>query len=212
MLPRIREYVAKYNTPEKFLKRVSLYFPTGSGEFKLIEKACLEMWRDFAVKGAMRKGGDVYAVHPLAVAIICLEHLRRRDDANLIVAALLHDNVEDLKSLGWTFERVASEYNDDVSDLVYWNTKPDAELLDGDKREVDKLYYERLRYAPRRAVYVRLVDRLHNLLTLSAMPLDNQKAKVLETWMHYLPVAEKHTILIHELEFAMMEAKLRWDK
>ncbi len=211
MLPRIREHVAKYNIPEKFLKRVGLYFPTGSAEFKLIEKACLEMWRDFNAKNLRRVGGDLYAVHPLAVAVICLEYLRIRD-ANIIVAALLHDNVEDLQSFGWSFERITNDYNDDVSDLVHWNTKPDADLFDGNKQEVDRFHYERLRRAPRRAIAVRLPDRLHNLLTLSAMPLDKQKGKVLETRMHYLPVAEKHIILIHEIEFAMKEAELRWDK
>jgi (p)ppGpp synthase/HD superfamily hydrolase len=209
MLPRIREYIAKYSTPEKFLKRLGLYFPSGSDEFKLIEKACFEMVRDFEIQGVRREGGGPYFTHPLAVAIICLEHLRIRD-ANIIAAALLHDNVEDLKNLGWTFVRISTEYNQDVSELVCWNTKPDPALYEGDKRECDKMYYENLRRAPRRAVLIRFSDRLHNLLTLSVMPEAKQKAKVLETRAHYLPVAEKHIILIHELEFAIREMEMRW--
>jgi (p)ppGpp synthase/HD superfamily hydrolase len=206
MLQRIRDLIEKYRTKERFMVRVAFHFPKLGSEYQLIERAFDETCRDFGRAGITRDGGLPYVSHPLAVAVIVLEYCRQRDAA-MICAALLHDNLEDLEQYGWTYEYIQNVYGVEVAELVWWNTKPALELFDGDRVERDKVHHERLRRAPRLAVCIKLSDRLHNLMTLKVHTLERQQRKIAETYDHYLHYAEQHTILIHELEFVLKEAK-----
>jgi lysyl-tRNA synthetase class 2 len=135
-----------------------------------------------------------YFGHPEAVAIILLEYLRVRD-ANVIASAILHDNVEDLPHLGWSNEYIRKEYNQDIAELVWWVTKFDLADFGGNKKERDAMYHVHLRSAPRRAIMIKLADRLHNIMTLWAHDIEKQRRKIQETLHFYLPRAEEHTIL-----------------
>jgi len=205
MLERIKEFIGKYSSEECFFERIKLYFPEWSPEYKMIARAYAETIRDFRHK--LRDGGTPYFEHPLAVAIILLEYLRCRD-ANIIVAAILHDNAEDLKYLGWTFEYIANSYREPVVEIVWWVTKPPLEDYNGDKEKRDRMYHQRFSKAPRSAVFVKLADRLHNLLTLMAHDKDRRMLKIQETRSFYFPLAEEHTVLIHELEEAVSEIEV----
>ncbi len=80
------------------------------------------------------------------------------------------------------------------------------------KIERDALYHVHLRNAPRRAIMIKLADRLHNIMTLWAHDVEKQRRKIQETRLFYLPLAEQHTILIHEIESAMKKVEKSWEK
>ena len=207
MLQKIRALIERYKTRDEFFKRLRLYFLTGSTGYNLIEKAYDETMRDF--ENIKRDGGSPYFGHPEAVAIILLEYLRIRDP-HVITAAILHDNVEDLPHHGWNNEYIRNAYNQDIAELVWWVTKFDIADFSGNKKERDAMYHVHLRSAPRRAIMIKLADRLHNIMTLWAHDTEKQRRKIQETLHFYLPRAEQHTILIHELESAIEEVEKTW--
>ena len=126
----------------------------------------------------------------------------------LNVAAQLHDIVEDCPE--WTFDRVLQVYNEEVALLVVWLTIWDDPSIP--KEERIRIYHERFRFAPREFFLIKLADRLHNLITLWACPLEKRIRKVRETRAYYLLWAEEHCILIHELEEAIEEVEAAIEK
>ena len=202
----IRGYLAKYLDRAAFFAIVARYFSKYSSEYALIEKAYVTAKREFRDKVRDQEGVR-YFEHLRGVALILMLHLRVRD-VNVIVAALLHDIMEDIH--GWTEDRLALEFNPDVAMLVFGVTKPDVSYYGGDKNARDRDYHLKLNMADRRTILIKLADRMHNLLTLWATTEEKQKRKVRETQDFYLPIAEKHTVLIHELEAAIAEIMDSW--
>ncbi|QQR65244.1 bifunctional (p)ppGpp synthetase/guanosine-3',5'-bis(diphosphate) 3'-pyrophosphohydrolase [Candidatus Kaiserbacteria bacterium] len=198
-----------YQSKDEFFRRLRLYFLKGSIGYSLIEKAYDETMCAF--EDIKRDGGSPYFGHPEAVAIILLEHLRIRDP-HVIAAAILHDNVEDLPHLGWNDEYIQFAYNKDIAELVWWVTKFDIVDFGGDKKKRNALYHVHLQSAPRRPIMIKLADRLHNIMTLWAHETEKQQRKIQETYDFYIPLAEEHTILIHELECAIREVEKSWNK
>ena len=209
MLESIRNLIFMYQSKDAFFRRLRMYFLKGSTGYILIEKAYNETMCAF--ENIKRDGGSPYFGHPEAVAIILLEHLRIRDP-NVIVAAILHDNLEDLPHLGWSNEYIQSAYNEDVAELVWWVTKFDITDFGGDKKKRNAHYHVHLQSAPRRAIIIKLADRLHNIMTLWDCDKKKQERKIQETWDFYIPRAEEHTVLIHELECAVREVERKWTK
>lgn len=205
MLERIRTLILENRGRDSFFKIIGRHFPKVSKEFLLIERAYDVASLAFSEK--YRESGEQYSEHLLSVAIIDVEYLRVRD-ANIIASALLHDIIEDIP--GWSQERLALELNPGVSEHVWWVTKPDIAEYAGDKEARNHAYHQRLSDAPRDAMKVKLADRLHNMITLWSTNEDKQRRKVRETQDFYLPLAEKHIILIHELEDAVREVMSSW--
>jgi GTP pyrophosphokinase len=186
---------------ESFFKRIALIYPESDYRYLEIDKA-YRLMKD-AFHGEFREDGQRYFEHLRAVALIAIEYLRIRDH-HLIIAGLCHDVVEDIKY--WSIERVRREFGNEVAYLVDYMTKPSkAEFPD--KSERDHVYHSRFRSAPRRFFLLKLPDRLHNVLTLDGCPPEKRERKLLETENHYLPYAEEHLILLHELEEAVELAK-----
>jgi GTP pyrophosphokinase len=131
-------------------------------------------------------------------------------DANIIAAALLHDIVEDIQN--WSQDRVTTEFNQAVGELVWWVSKPSLTLFKGDKEARNRMYHQNLTRAPRAALLIKLADRLHNLLTMWGCDEEKQRRKVVETQDFYLPLAEKEFALIHELEAAINELTASWNE
>lgn len=161
MLGRVRQLLKTHVDRDHFFRLVARRFPEHSVEYQLIVKA-YDTAKD-AFRGRTREGnGERYFEHLRAVALIVMEYLRV-SDANVIAAALLHDLPEDI--VGWGQDRMAREFNAEVAQYVWWVTKP--ELEDGEsKEERNRRYHENLRRAPRKALIVKLADRLHNLLDM----------------------------------------------
>jgi GTP pyrophosphokinase len=177
-----------------FFDRVAEIFPANDLRYRLIERA-YDTAED-AFRGKLRDGGDRYFEHLRATTLIAVAYLRIRDP-DVIAALLLHDIVEDIE--GWTYTRLAQEFNQNISDLVWWVTKPKLARFKS-KKEMERKYHRNLRDAPRMAVLIKLCDRLHNLMTIWAQDPERIARKVDETHDFIMPLAEMHQLLIHEIE------------
>jgi GTP pyrophosphokinase len=178
---------------ESFFRRIALFYPKSDPRYIDIERA-YNTAKD-AFRGIDREGGERYFEHIRAVALILIDYLRVKDH-HLIIAALLHDIVEDIPS--WNVDRVRVEFGDYVAYLVDYMTKPSKDEYP-DKEEREFVYHFRFKSAPREFFLLKLSDRLHNLLTLGYCTPEKISRKLRETEDHYIHYAETHFILYHEL-------------
>lgn len=139
-----------------------------------------------AHKGQMRKGGDPYIVHPIAVAKIVAQELEL--GANAVCAAFLHDVVEDTP---YTIEDIRNLFGDDITFLVDVVTKRKKAnyayslQVDNFKQMLDSVDYDI------RALMIKLADRLNNMRTLESMPASKQMKIAGETDFFYAPLANR---------------------
>ncbi|CUT17271.1 MULTISPECIES: RelA/SpoT family protein [Candidatus Ichthyocystis] len=139
-----------------------------------------------AHQGQKRKSGEPYVTHPVAVAeVLC----RWRLDHQAIAAAILHDVIEDT---GATFEQIRSLFGLSVAELVDGVSKiTRITIATKDKRAENfgKMLLAMAR--DMRVIMIKLADRLHNMRTLSAMPLVKRKSIAKETMEIYAPIAHR---------------------
>lgn len=140
----------------------------------------------FAHKDQLRKSGEPYISHPVAVARIVAEELEL--GANPVMAAFLHDVVEDCP---YTIDDIREGFGDDVAFLVGVVTKQKKAKYDQSK-QVDNFrqILSSVQYDVR-AILVKLADRLHNMRTLSSMRPDKQMKIASETDYFYAPLANR---------------------
>lgn len=151
-----------------------------------------------AHSGQYRKGGDPYITHPLAVTTILAGW---RMDIQALVAALLHDVMEDTSV---TRVQLAHEFGAAVADLVDGVTKLDKLHFENKAQAQAENFRKMLLAMARdiRVVLIKLADRLHNMRTLEAMS-DEQKQRIAtETLDIYAPIANRLGLngLYHELQ------------
>ena len=175
------------------LKIADLGPPTDEG--LLMIKKALGL-ADTEFDGMFRDGGELYLQHLICTALILIEYLRCRDP-DLICAALLHDLLEDKKD--WNFERLKDEFNTQVAELVWWNTR-EKPKRGQTKEDAERAFHTKLRAAPREAIMIRLPERLHNLMTLWHRSAARNRRKISETKDFYLPLAERHNLMIYAIE------------
>ena len=139
-----------------------------------------------AHKEQRRKTGEPYIIHPIAVARIVAEEMGL--GANPVIAAFLHDVVEDCP---YTIEDIRERFGDDVAFLVDVVTKRKKDKYDRSK-QVDNFrqILSSVQYDVR-AILVKLADRLHNMRTLSSMRADKQMKIASETDFFYAPLANR---------------------
>ncbi|HET7610295.1 MAG TPA: bifunctional (p)ppGpp synthetase/guanosine-3',5'-bis(diphosphate) 3'-pyrophosphohydrolase [Rhodanobacteraceae bacterium] len=134
-----------------------------------------------------RKSGEPYITHPLAVASI-LAGLRL--DAETIIAAILHDTLEDT---GLTRVQLEGGFGTTVAELVDGVTKLErvdfASRLEADAESFRKMLLAMARDL--RVILIKLADRLHNMRTLSAMAPDARRRIARETLEIYAPIAAR---------------------
>src|SRR4051812_47058680 len=125
----------------------------------------------------VRKSGEAYISHPLAVATIVAG--LGLDDIT-VAAALLHDAVEDT---GVSLQDVERDFGPDVAALVDGVTKLERVKFDSKEQQQAATMRKMLLAMARdlRVVIIKLADRLHNMRTLAAMPLARQQAIAQET-------------------------------
>lgn len=208
MLKMIRGFFDEYPDREAFFVIIRRFFSQFSPEYALIKKA-YDTAKDAFRHEERDEKGVRYFEHLRAVTLILILYLRVRD-ADVIVASLLHDIIEDIK--GWTEERLAFEFNPRVALLVFSVTKQNLADYNGDKEARNRDYHRKLNEAIRDAILIKLADRLHNNITLWTTTEEKQRRKVCETQDFYLPLAEKHIILIHELERGLQEVMQGWSQ
>ncbi len=154
-------------------------------EIALVRKAF--QYADSAHLGQYRQTGEPYITHPLAVAELCASW---RLDASSIMAALLHDVIEDT---GSTREELVQIFGGKVAELVEGLTKLDKlefqSHAEAQAESFRKMFMAMARDV--RVILVKLADRLHNMRTLDAMALAKRKRVALETSEIYAPIAHR---------------------
>jgi GTP pyrophosphokinase len=142
---------------------------------------------DEAHLGQMRKNGDPYITHPIAVAAQCAEW---KLDAQALMAALMHDAIEDC---GVTKQELVERFGAPVADLVDGLTK--LEKLEFDTREQNQAEsFRKMLLAMAkdvRVILIKLADRTHNMRTMGDMPRNKWKRISSETLEIYAPIAHR---------------------
>ena len=152
----------------------------------------------------VRKTGEPYILHPIAVATIAAEELRL--DINSVIAAFLHDVVEDTPH---SIDEIKSRFGDDVAYLVKVLTKPEKQEYEQSK-QVDN-FRQMLNSMQRdiRPIFVKLADRLHNMRTLSSMKPNKQMKIAGETDYFYAPLANRLGLYYVKTELENLSFKFR---
>jgi len=169
---------------EEMLSAIKQYNP--QADAPTIKKAWA--FAKLAHTGQKRLSGEPFVVHVLSVAKKLTEW---RLDSTSIVAALLHDSIEDG---GAKREDIVSEFGEEAATLVDGVTKVTTLRLKGSK---ESEFTENLRKMllvmakDLRVILVKLADRLHNMETLFALSPEKQKANAIETLEIYAPLAER---------------------
>ena len=151
-----------------------------------------------------RKSGIPYITHPISVARTALVELNL--GTNSIMAALLHDVVEDTD---YTIEDIRDAFGDDVAFLVDVLTKKDSgeykvsKQIDNFKQMLDSINYDI------RALLIKLSDRLHNMRTLGSMRTDKQMKIASETDYFYAPLANRLGLYEIKSELENLSLKFR---
>jgi len=146
-------------------------------------------------EGQFRKSGQPYIIHPILVASIVANF---GGDEEMVIAALLHDVVEDTPC---TSEVIAEKFSPEVAQLVDGLTKiieiREEELVPSTSNEklvTSALSFRKMLLASIsdvRVLVVKLCDRVHNMLTLEALPATKQKRISEETLVVYAPIAHR---------------------
>jgi (p)ppGpp synthase/HD superfamily hydrolase len=131
-----------------------------------------------------RKTGVPYLEHLLEAVQILVEGARVTSP-EVLVAAVLHDVVEDTPC---TPADVAAGFGPRVAELVGWVTIPDAGQGE-DRQAVRQAHLRRLRDAPRDAILVKLADRMSNVQTLRNLPPREQGPYYEQTVTYIVPLA-----------------------
>jgi guanosine-3',5'-bis(diphosphate) 3'-pyrophosphohydrolase len=137
--------------------------------------------------GQSRKTGEPYITHPVAVA---QELAEMRLDAEAIIAAILHDTVEDTSA---SLEDISERFGDEVALLVDGVSKLD-QIQFRSRAEAQAESFRKMMLAmieDIRVILIKLADRLHNMQTLGAMPLEKKKRIARETLDIYAPIANR---------------------
>lgn len=140
-----------------------------------------------AHEGQLRKTGEPYITHPVAVA---QELADMRLDAQAIAAAILHDVVEDTEA---SLPELTEEFGAEIAALVDGVSKLD-QIQFRSRAEAQAESFRKMMLAmieDIRVILVKLADRLHNMKTLSAMPPDKVRRIARETLDIYAPIANR---------------------
>ena len=166
-----------------------------------------------AHKLQFRKSGEPYIIHPILVASIVASITA---DESMVVAALLHDVVEDTPT---TIEEIETLFDKDVAHLVNGLTKidtiRDSELIPSHSNEkliASALTFRKMLLASVedvRVLVVKLCDRLHNMLTLDALAEHKRQRISEETLVVYAPIAHRLGIsflknILEDLSFSYL--------
>ena len=159
-----------------------------------------------AHEGQLRKSGEDYITHPVAVSLILAE-LGLNDTT--IIASLLHDTVEDTP---YSLDQLRSDFGDEIANLVYGVTKLDK-LTYGPTAEAEtvrKMVVAMSRDI--RVLMIKLADRLHNARTWKFVSADSAERKARETLDIYAPLAHRLGMNaikweLEDLSFEVLEPK-----
>ena len=157
-----------------------------------------------AHKDQRRKSGEPYIYHPIAVAKIVADEIGL--GATSIIAALLHDVVEDTD---YTVEDIEQLFGETVARIVngltkIYNLKKDNASIQADNyRKMLLTLHDDVR-----VILIKIADRYHNMQTLDAMPLENQARIASETLYIYAPLA--HRLGLYSIKTELEDLGLKY--
>jgi GTP diphosphokinase / guanosine-3',5'-bis(diphosphate) 3'-diphosphatase len=167
----------------KLIEEIKEYNP--NADLDLIEKAF--NFTKEAHKGAKRKSGEDFLVHPFVTARILV---RLKADSATICAALLHDVIEDTK---FTEKDLEEAFNKEIVELVISLTKIDNIKFES-KEDYNAENLRKILLATAkdiRVILIKLADRLHNMRTLQHFREEKRKRIAKQTMDIYAPIAHK---------------------
>ena len=185
---------------DSMIQAVERYSP--STDLALVKRAY--EYADEKHKGQLRKSGEPYIIHPLAVAEIVAEIGM---DTDAIVAALLHDCIEDTDA---SFEEISRLFGETVANLVEGVTKlTRVQYSTMEEQQMENLRKMFMAMSKDiRVVLIKIADRLHNVRTLEFQTPAKQISKSMETMEIYAPLA--HRLGMQKLKWELEDVSLRY--
>ena len=199
------------------LSKAKSYLP--ADRYNFVESA-LE-FASLCHRGQVRKSGQAFIDHPIATAEFLVS---MRVDASTLAAAVLHDVIEDC---GVELETLQAKFGHEVAVLVDGvttlrrmtllgqpeaDTEQDGPQAAGDPRAAGRAASTRKMLVAMakdvRVILIKLADRLHNLRTLQALPLDRQRRMAQETLDIYAPLA--HRLGCGDLKWRLEDEAFRY--
>ncbi len=154
--------------------------------------------------GQLRKSGEPYIIHPLAVADIVAD---LGLDVDSVIAALLHDCIEDTDA---THQDIAKRFGEPVADLVEGVTKlTRVQYVTKEEEQMENLRKMLMAMAHDiRVILIKISDRLHNMRTMEYQSPMKQREKSLETMEIYAPIA--HRLGMQKLKWELEDLSLHY--
>ncbi len=153
-----------------------------------------------------RRNGDPYITHPLEVAnILCDLNV----DYITIACALLHETVNHSEA---TIDEIREEFGDEIANIVLSISKINKLELTNDK-DSSAAYLRKVLVGLSedvRVLFIKLADRLHNMRTIYALPVEEQKQKANETTSVLIPIA--HRLGINSIKSELEDLCLKYTK
>ena len=153
----------------------------------------------------LRKDGSPFVTHPLAVAQIVAEELHL--DSESIVAALLHDTIEDTEA---THEQLAKLFSPTIADLVEGVSKlTRVHYTSKEEEQMENLRKMLMAMSKDiRVILIKISDRLHNMRTMEYQTPEKQKQKSFETMEIYAPIA--HRLGMQKMKWELEDLSLKY--
>ncbi|MDJ0377843.1 bifunctional (p)ppGpp synthetase/guanosine-3',5'-bis(diphosphate) 3'-pyrophosphohydrolase [Cryobacterium sp. PH31-L1] len=203
LVPRIFSRAQPAGAVDRLIKTVRLNHP--KVDLSIIERAYTAAER--AHDGQLRRSGEPYITHPVAVAQILAD---LGIGTKTIAAALLHDTVEDTD---YTLDALRADFGDEIAMLVDGVTKLDK-VKYGDSTQAETVRKMIVAMSKDiRVLIIKLADRLHNARTWGFVPNESAVRKATETLEIYAPLAHRLGIQtikweLEDLSFAVLYPKL----
>ncbi len=192
-----------YPELEPLFRTLKRYHPRS--DLRLLERAYETA--DLLHRDQLRRSGEPYITHPLAVAIILAE---LGMTGPTLAAALLHDTVEDTE---YSLEALTEDFGEEIGSLVDGVTKLDR-VTYGKASAAETVRKMVVAMAQDiRVLVIKLADRLHNMRTISWLPEAKQQKKATETLEIFAPLAHRlgmNTLKweLEDLAFAALQPKV----
>ena len=179
---------------------VQRYAP--NADMDLIERAY--RYADGKHKDQLRKSGEPYIIHPLAVAEIVAEIGL---DSDAIAAALLHDCLEDTDA---SFEEISRLFGETIAELVEGVTKlTRVQYSTMEEQQMENLRKMFMAMSKDiRVILIKIADRLHNTRTLRYQTPAKQISKSMETMEIYAPLA--HRLGMQKIKWELEDVSLQY--